>query len=68
MRTAGPATRSAHTTFEFRECFFDANSSCLLLFAGSNPTNPLITCERGNIIPGCLSGRDTTDSFAQVWW
>jgi len=51
MRTAGPATRSAHSAVKLRESFLDTDVSRLRLLAGSNPADPFVTGERCNIIP-----------------
>ena len=51
MRASGPTAWPAHSTLELRESLFNANISCLCLFAGGDPADPLIAREWGDVLP-----------------
>ena len=51
MNTAGPATRPAHSALKLGECLLDTDVSRLCFLAGDDPTNPLVACERRNVVP-----------------
>ena len=57
MSTARPTAGAAHAAFEFRESFPDADIPRLRFFAGDDPTNPLVACERRNIFPHSFGRR-----------
>ena len=53
VRTAGPATRPAHSLFEFRAYSLDVLPSGFRFLDGDNPADPLIAREWRNILPFC---------------
>lgn len=66
MRTAGPATRPAHTALELREGFFDTNIPCLFLSTGRYPADPLIARQRRDIFPNSQQRRGRNQGFLQI--
>ena len=51
MKATGPTARPAHSTLHFGEGLRDANTPRLHFFAGRHPADPLISRERGNVLP-----------------
>ena len=55
VRTAWPATRSAHSFFEFRAYPLNVLLSGFRFLDGDNPADPLIPREWRNVLPFCPS-------------
>ena len=57
VRTAWPATRPAHSFFQFRTYTLDVLPSGFWFLDGDNPADPLVAREGRNILPFCPCGR-----------
>jgi hypothetical protein len=64
VRTAGPATRPAHSFFKFRAYTLNVLPSGFRFLDGDNPAGPLIAREGRNILPFCPRGRVRNESFS----
>jgi hypothetical protein len=66
MRTTGPTAGPPHTFTHLVEADGYATSSGFVFFSGSNPTDPLVPCQRGDVRPHLLRDRVVLDCFAEV--
>ena len=66
VRTAWPATRPAHSFFQFRAYPLDVLSSGFRFLDGDNPADPLITREWRNVLPFCPSSGIGNESLSQI--
>jgi hypothetical protein len=64
VRAAGPATRAAHSFFQFRAYALDVLPSGFRFFDGDDPADPLIAREWRNVLPFCARGRIRNESFS----
>jgi len=64
VRTAWPATRSAHSFFKFRVYTVNVLPSGFRFLDGDNPADPLIAREGRNILPFCPRGRVRNENFS----
>ena len=64
VRTAWPATRSAHSFFKFRAYTLNVLPSGFRFLDGDNPADPLIAREGRNILPFCPRGRVRNENFS----
>jgi len=53
MNATGPTTRSALPVYKPRARPLDPATPRLRFLGRDNPADPLIACERRNILPGC---------------
>ena len=68
VRTAGPTTRSSHSTFKFWYCNLNPAIACFYLLCGNNGTNPFVAREGSNIFPynKCLGV--SNKGLLQICW
>jgi hypothetical protein len=64
VRTAWPATRSAHSFLKFRAYLLNVLPSGFRFLDGDNPADPLITREWRNILPFCPRHRVRNESLS----
>jgi hypothetical protein len=68
VRTAWPATRSAHSFLEFRTYPLNVLPSSFWLLDGDNPADPLIAREWRNVLPFCPSNGIGNENLSQIRW
>ena len=64
VRTAWPVTRSAHSFLEFCAYLLNVLTSGFRFVDGDNPADPLIACQRGDILPFCPRGWVRNENFS----
>lgn len=63
-----PTARPAHAAAHLIDAHFDATLSGGFLFGRSNPTDPLVTRQRGEIGPKAFSNSIELDSLSEIFW
>ena len=68
VRATGPTTRSAHASAHLIDADLDAALSSGLLLRRSDPTNPLVSRQRGDIGPEAPGNGVRFDGPPEVCW
>lgn len=68
VRASGPTTRPAHAFPHFIHADFDATLPGDFLLGRSDPTNPLVSRQRGDIGPEALRSGVRFDGLPEVCW
>jgi hypothetical protein len=66
VRTARPATRSAHSFLKFRAYSLNVLSSRFRFLDGDNPADPLIAREWRNVLPFCPCNGIGNENLSQI--
>ena len=68
MRASGPTARPAHTSPHLINGDLDPPLPSGFLLGRSDPTNPLVSRQRGDVGPEALSSGVRFDGLAEVCW
>jgi len=61
-----PAARPAHSAAHLIDANLDAAPPCGFLFGGGNPTDPLVSRERGDVQPKAFGNRLQFDGLSEI--
>jgi hypothetical protein len=68
VRAPRPTTRPAHAAAHLIDAYFDAAFSGGFLFGRRDPTNPLVTRQRGEVGPKPLSNGIKLNRLSEISW
>jgi hypothetical protein len=68
VHTSGPAAWATNAFGQFGVRTLHATRAGFDQFGTFNPTNPLVACQWGYVMPGCKCGIVSSQCFAQVGW
>jgi hypothetical protein len=68
VRTSGPTARPAHASLHLIDADLDAALPGGFLLGRSDPTDPLVSRQRGDIGPKALGSGVKLDGFSEICW
>ena len=68
MRASGPTARPAHASLHLIDADLDAALPGGFLLGRSDPTDPLVSRQRGDIGPKALGTGVKLDGFSEICW
>ena len=68
VRASGPTARPAHASPHLIDADLDAALPSGFLLGRSDPTDPLVSCQRGDIVPETLGSGVRFDGLPKVCW
>jgi len=66
VNATAPTARPAFPGYQFIARPFHVVFSRFRFFSGNNPTDPLIACQRRNVLPSCPCHRGRNKSLSQI--